>query len=418
MKKHFLFAALAGLMTFAACDSDNEIGIKAGEEDIYNAEYTPHRGIKLGATQQEISAEMNKFAWKMFAKSFEDKTETNLMASPYSLIQNLLMLSNGVEGEALEEIKSVLDVEEFSMEEMNEYILQLNNGMAEADARTKFRSDNALWYKKGMNMEADFADNIRKYYKAETFAAPMNGKTLTAINKWAKERTYGRIPKALDELPEGAKAVLMNTVYFRGLWADERSGEDVENGVFHSENGKEQQARMVKYFARAQYKEGETYQATPRFFGNASFLMDFILPKEGSAPAEALAEYMKDQDKQWELWDVKLTFPCFESASKLSLTKMLKVMGINRVFDSAYADDLRLFDDPIFVNTVLQKTSITVDEHGAEAAAVTYEMWDDAAPPREVETAIMTVDRPFFYAIRQSNVGTPLFIGYQGSVAK
>lgn len=155
MKKHFLFAALFGMMTFTACDSeetvvpeppqqeeDKEIVNGPKEEDIFNAPYTRREDIRLGKAQQEISAEMNKFAWKMFAKTFEGKKETNLMASPYSLIQNLLMLSNGVQGETLNEVRAALEIENFCMEDVNLYIQQFNEGMAKADSRTKYRTEN------------------------------------------------------------------------------------------------------------------------------------------------------------------------------------------------------------------------------------------------------------------------------------
>lgn len=58
------------------------------------------------------------------------------------------------------------------------------------------------------------------------------------------------------------------------------------------------------------------------------------------------------------------------------------------------------------------KTYIKVDEDGAEAAAVTaISGMGDYLPPKKVE---MRLDRPFFYAIVESNTMCPLFIGYYG----
>ena len=62
---------------------------------------------------------MNTFSWRLFTKTFENKKETNLLLSPFSLTQNLMMLSNGLRGNTLEEIKLVFGVSEFEMEELN-----------------------------------------------------------------------------------------------------------------------------------------------------------------------------------------------------------------------------------------------------------------------------------------------------------
>ncbi len=435
MKKHFLFAALMGLMTFAACDSEETVvpeppqqeetteepkeEILPGEENIYEAAYGRRKEIRLDEAQKEISTEVNKFAWKMFAKTFEGREETNLMASPYSLIQNLLMLSNGVGGETLDEIKAVLEIEEFDMEEVNQYILQFNEGMVEADPRTRYRTDNSVWFQNHLTMQPHFAEKIAQYYKAETFPATMSGATLDSINTWAKERTYGRIPYALDNLAPSTQAVLMNTVYFRGLWQEELGTKmgKIYDGIFYSETGEEQKARMVPYPELARYTEGETFQSTNRNFGNGAYTMDFILPNEGVSASDALAEYMEKMDEKPDAKIVFLSFPCFETANKIDLFGLLQSMGIKRMFDSKCSGDFCLFDAPSFIGTVIQKTSITVDEHGAEAATTTYSsMMGDTG--ESYETVSLTLDRPFFYTIRETSTNTPLFIGYQGSVAK
>ncbi len=438
MKKRFLFAALAGLMAFAACDSEEAVVPEppqqeetteepkdeptVEEENIFDAPYAARKEISLGAAQQEISREMNKFAWKLFAKTFENKEKTNLMTSPYSLLQDLLMLSNGVEGETLEEIKTVLEIEEFSMEEVNQYILQFNEGLVEADPRTRYRTDNSIWYKNYLTLQPHFAENIAKYYKAETFPATMNTATLDSINQWTKERTFGRIPQFLDKLSYDTQAVLINTVYFRAKWRKELDEKDTEDGIFRNEDGREEAAKMIPCHMGALYIEGEAYQATSRDLGNKAYAMDFILPKEGVSAGKALAEYVDELNEKRIAPMVKLFFPRFESESKTELAEVLHAMGIERMFNPANGADFRLFDTGSFVGHVMQKTSITVDEQGTEAAAATeVEIWASeggGGSVKEPEYVIMTLDRPFFYAIRETSTNTPLFIGYQGSVAK
>ncbi|MBQ2044518.1 MAG: hypothetical protein II261_06755, partial [Bacteroidaceae bacterium] len=152
-------------------------------------------------------------------------------------------------------------------------------------------------------------------------------------------------------------------------------------------------------------------------FGNEAFAMDFILPKEGVNAFDALTEFISTKGYGAKHKRVNLKFPIFESATEMKLNELLVSLGINRIFGNASPDEICLFDTPVFVSSVIQKTSISVDEKGTEAAAGTYEiMYGNTG--EEIKETEMTLNRPFFYTIRETSTNTPLFIGYQGSVKK
>ena len=79
-----------------------------------------------------------------------------------------------------------------------------------------------------------------------------------------------------------------------------------------------------------------------------------------------------------------------------------------------YVEDIKLFDDlEVPVLGAKQKTFIKIDEEGAEAAAITDIEGDgDFLVQEHVD---FRLDRPFFYAIVESNTQCPLFIGYYGN---
>ena len=102
----------------------------------------------------------------------------------------------------------------------------------------------------------------------------------------------------------------------------------------------------------------------------------------------------------------------------MDLYALLRSMGITNVFMPEDPSDIAMFDEPTSLGTVIQQTSITVNEKGAEAAAATANKWfwdsgEETTPP---DTVYMKLERPFFYTIRETSTNTPLFIGYQGSV--
>ena len=206
MKKNYIFTALFAMSLLVACDSENDIkpaekdeqqqetkdSLWLQEEDIYNAPFTNKKKIVLDESQQAINGRMNAFSWELFSNSFENKQEKNLLLSPLSLTQNLLMMSNGLRGKSLEEIKLAFGVSEFEMDELNQYVLQLNEGLDKADSRTKYRTDNSVWYRNDLTMQTDFVNNVNRWYRAEVFPAAMTEETLDSINDWAYRKTYGR----------------------------------------------------------------------------------------------------------------------------------------------------------------------------------------------------------------------------------
>ena len=87
---------------------------------------------------------------------------------------------------------------------------------------------------------------------------------------------------------------------------------------------------------------------------------------------------------------------------------MKRAFGTGAQFDG-------ITDAPLYIDDVFQKTYISVDELGAEAAAVTVVVGALMAAPRPTEKRELKLDRPFIYAIADRSTGTILFIGKVGN---
>lgn len=430
--KYFISTLMAAACLLTACSSDENIkpvdpngkedvtppGKDYGTEtDIFHADYVSKRAIALDETQQHISEKANDFAWTFFSKAFEKKEKgKSILLSPLSLTQNMAMLCNSMKGETLFEMMSVLGVSGYELEQVNAFVQQLNKGLDEADSRTKYRTDNAVWYEETLTLNPDFVQRTTPYYHLDIFPSPMDAQTLDAINDWACKSTFGRIEKMVTKLPTGCQSVIMNTVYFRGLWNQELTEKDIREDVFTNESGKAEKANMVAFTQISPYGKGELCQFTTRHFGNGAFAMDFVLPKEGATATEALHEYINIQANTGLEKIVELEFPVFEASTETGLNELLKHLGMDKFINGENPEDFCLFDTPAGQQQVIQKTSLAVSEKGTEAAAGTYVM--DIVSPGEEKPEIvqMNLNRPFFYTIRETSTNTPLFIGYLGSI--
>ena len=85
-------------------------------------------------------------------------------------------------------------------------------------------------------------------------------------------------------------------------------------------------------------------------------------------------------------------------------------MGMTAPFDGGAADFGAITREAaLFIGAAVHKANITVGEKGTEAAAATaLAMPASGGTPNSKE---MTIDRPFFFAITEREVGTVLFLG-------
>ena len=89
-------------------------------------------------------------------------------------------------------------------------------------------------------------------------------------------------------------------------------------------------------------------------------------------------------------------------------------MGMESAFSSAGADFSGLGIDSrgnIFIDRVIQKTHIDLDNSGTRAAAVTALTIKAEGGMMDAKFYRVEFDRPFLYAIIDTQSGLPIFIG-------
>ena len=98
----------------------------------------------------------------------------------------------------------------------------------------------------------------------------------------------------------------------------------------------------------------------------------------------------------------------------IDMKKVLEKMGMESAFSSAGADFSGLGIDSrgnIFIDRVIQKTHIDLDNSGTRAAAVTAVTIKAEGGMMDAKFYRVEFDRPFLYAIIDTQSGLPIFIG-------
>ncbi len=101
--------------------------------------------------------------------------------------------------------------------------------------------------------------------------------------------------------------------------------------------------------------------------------------------------------------------PKFEFESEFRLKETLSAMGMPVAFSSSADFSEMTGNRELFIQEVIHKAFVSVDEAGTEAAAATAVIMPTAMPPSELVE--FTIDRPFIFLIRDIETGTILFVG-------
>ncbi len=375
-----------------------------------NIEKIPPRELSV-AEQKLVSAD-NVFGLKLFKALHDAKPESNLFISPLSVSMALGMTLNGANGDTYEAMKNTLELHGLSETEINESYRDLIDLLTNLDEEVIFNIANSIWYRQEFAVEQSFIDVNKEYFDAEVQGLDFsNPSSLNIINDWVNDKTNGLIKKILEEqIPDYMVMYLINAIYFKGVWTNEFDKKNTKTEPFYNYNNTASNISLMHQEEDFLYAENDQFQAVDLMYGDSLFSMTILLPKE-NIDINNLASTITNNliPNNFIGTELNLYLPKFELEWKSSLNDVLKAMGMEIAFNTALADFTRINSGGnLFIDEVLHKTFIKVDEEGTEAAAVTSVGIGLTAMPEIVE---FRVDRPFIFLIKENHSGTILFVG-------
>ena len=350
------------------------------------------------------------------------ETGGNLFYSPYSISLALAMTYAGARGETAAEMAHTLQflLPQNSLHPaFNSLAIELaglGKGTRIRDGES-FRLNivNAIWGQEDFRFQSGFLDVLAANYGAMLrlldFAKVPEESRLT-INDWISEQTENRIK---DLIPQGVisrltRLVLTNAIHFNAAWQFPFAEHETRDDIFYLLDGNEVTVPMMRQAKHLQFDEGKGYQAIELPYDGGEFSMVILLPDSGHfeefeelLSVQKLGSIMDRLERHY----ITLTMPQFEFESDFSLKETLTAMGMPSAFSPENADFSGMTGGrELFIQDVIHKAVVSVDEAGTEAAAATAVVMIEALPQVAVN-----VDRPFIFFIRDIETGTILFVG-------
>lgn len=233
------------------------------------------------------------------------------------------------------------------------------------------------------------------------------------VNNFVSDKTHNLITNLIGEpFDAHCRAAVIDTIYFKGTWEHKFDKNATDRQMFYGLNGDAETDFMHSYHNYGVDIDNNIIELKYR---NSDLVMDICYDTVGNSPENAFKSYVSKldtlNDRLDYSYDVSLSMPKFETENKMDVTDAYKSLGMTDMF--MCPDDFRALADDICISDVIQKTKIIVDEEGTEAAAVTMmEMKDAAAAIDEPKILEVNINKPFVYAIRDTNTGIILFSGY------
>lgn len=355
----------------------------------------------------------------------------NWTLSPYSARLCLAMLANGAKGETQAELLDALRIDDLAL--FNQIAQEQNAFYSGLERIMTMQISNSVWLNqswfdgKGAFLPS-FVRTMDENYHA-TVEEVTNEDSVECVNAWANEKTNGKIPTILTEDNREFVTALVNAVYFKAAWASEFPENRTEKADFTNADGTTGTVDMMHQTS------GFGYYSTPGVEALKMDYRNYAVDNEDGDGFERfidadLSMYLIKADDAIDVQhlldsaefvsgDVEVSVPKFKVEYGAALDDALKAMGVKTAYDHEEAD-LTAMIDPSglpggqhFLDTVLQKAYIAVDEKGTEAAAVTAAMGSGGAAPMDRPKLIreFTADSPFWFVIRDNNNGELFFVG-------
>jgi len=402
--KTILILAAAAALTFSGCAKM--------EEPVPDSTESPAMASIADVQAQALSNSQNiQLEFNLNLLKELSKNEKNLFYSSFSINQALSMTLFGAEGKTQQEIMDTLGYSGLTANDVAAYQKYLLDVYAKT-GDTTFYSANSMWIDNDITLNKTYIDTMVKYFASDVENLDLQSVDAPdTLNKWIDKKTNGMITKLYDEPFDAmARLVLMNAIYFKGQWTTPFNPDMTSEWTFDGKNGASL-VDMMYSDAEVLGWESDDYKAISLPYGDDErFRMVAVLPEN------SISDFIAGLDSQ-ELNSILTNFeikneanvwlPKFEMEEKITLSDTLKALGMVQAF-TPEAQFGEISDTALYIDEVLHKARIKVDEEGTEAAAVTGLIMKATSMPLDMFE--FAADRPFIFFIADDE-NTVLFTG-------
>uniref|UniRef100_A0A3F2YTX0 Serpin domain-containing protein n=1 Tax=Anopheles christyi TaxID=43041 RepID=A0A3F2YTX0_9DIPT len=287
------------------------------------------------------------------------------------------------------------------------------------------RIANGIFYQKDLPMRQQYVMLARSLYGAmvQPIDPQNSGASAALINKWVSDVTAGKIRNMIEgSLSPSSSVVIANALYFKGKWKTQFEPLVTRDAPFFPD-GLDKPSYRVKMmslsgclpFYRTRDALDVSIVGLP--YRDDSSTMYLIQPANSSRTAirrlqASLTGKMLDSwIGQMKLQSTSVRLPKMHLRNSVDLLQSFQKLGFNSILSPAKSDLSNMIDGGAngqkpYVNQILHKLDLSIDEEGTEGAAATSALVDRIGSQRQFNG-----NAPFLIYLRHDATELPLFYG-------
>jgi len=375
----------------------------------------------------EINTNHRLFADDLTSAMSLYASESNQCISPLGVSMALSLVYPGASGLSAQQMQSVLgypeDEPKLSLlwEDTSNRLVAANNGECTSGptdncyaSLPKIDIANSAWLHLEDELVPAYEDVVGEYAKQIDFLSRDAG---GVVNEWVDDNTNGLIDSIVPEGRIDALMLAINAIYLKASWDQPFSEYETNEDTFYTSPTRSIESTSKAHFmhtARSDIWYSHTalngYQILRLPFNGDSLSMVFVLPEidgTGFATSSQVVGAMPDLMQQ----RVAVALPKFnfESRYERQLELALKSLGMTAPWAGGLCG--LMVGSCGFIEKIIQKTAIDVNEKGVEAAAATLVVVGKTGTSQLVEPVVFMANHPFQFLIYDEQEDIVLFEG-------
>lgn len=416
----------AGSDDYVEGDEIDEIATPAPDIDIFAESSDPQirraRLLRLfhGRSRlQRLNIVNAKFGFNLYRSLRNDVNQTdNILLAPAGISIAMGMISLGAGPKTHDQIYKAMGFADFvnaSHHYDNTTVHKLFRKLTHRLFRRNFgytlRSVNDVFVKKDVKVKEAFREETKAYYFAEPQSVDFRDPTfLEKANRRILKLTKGLIKEPLKSVDPNMVLMLLNYLYFKGTWEQKFPKEMTYYRNFRVNEKINVRVPMMSnkgnYMAAADHELDCDILQLP-YSGNISMLI--ALPRkitsmrtlEQEISPTVVSKWLKNMTNRTR----EVVIPRFKLEQNYDMIANLKEMGLTDLFQQN-GDFTGMTPEKVSMNWLKHQGTITVNEEGTEAAALTQVGFMPLSSQIR-----FTVDHPFLFLIYEHRTDCLVFIG-------
>ncbi|KAK8774184.1 hypothetical protein V5799_011277 [Amblyomma americanum] len=367
----------------------------------------------------DLTAGLSAFTVDLYKVLLSGNSHQNIVVSPFSIAAALSMTLAGARERTASEIAAVLHTKD---DLIHKQFAEFFSKALTYSSDVTLEVANRLYVEKTFSIFKEYLAILNDCYNSivmpVNFASEAEAARL-AINAWVEEATKSKIK---DLLPSGCldsdtRLVLINAIYFKGLWNQKFNPDATTLRKFHVSKQMIKEIHMMhkqSKFKIAECNDLNVNAVEIPYKGDRTSMV-ILLPGEidGLEKLEAALTPSKLSVILEGLRStaVDLSLPRFKVEHNVNLMTVLQSMGVRKLF--AHEADLSGISGKkdLVVSAAFHKAFVEVNEEGTEAAAATALLIRKKMCLNITSPFPFVVDHPFMFFIRSHDPDVILFAG-------